>query len=180
MHALVCYAILLIAATPAATSRSAIGPTSRPATTRTTTTASATRPAVVFRSMGEVLATVPREIVPDLASGWTSASVAEANRVMSEKVVGERAALRFRIDRIERTEAGRYQGKWRIVSDHPRLRSVEPLIFVYCEDAQQPELARLRRGQTVAIRGAITHSGIESRDGKTFLVINLFDPEINK
>ena len=154
------------------------------ATTKKTaaTTTASTRPSLLFRSVADMLATVPKDVIPDSPTGWTEANIEEINRALAAKVLNERATLRLKIARIERTGEGRYQGIWRIVSDHPPTRSLSPIIFVYCPDELQQDLARLRRGQSVTIRGKITHAGVERPEGgdrqPVRLVINLFEPVI--
>jgi len=111
------------------------------------TSQSATKPAVIYTSIDQILKVAPAGVVPVKAATWTEIKADVANAAMAEKVHGQRAKLKLIVQEVPHWDG------WLIYSCADLPQGFPVRVFAHFRDEDKAKLGVLNKGDVVVVSG---------------------------
>jgi hypothetical protein len=116
--------------------------------------ASKPAPPTEFRSIPQILAVIPKGVLPPNSDKWTDLQRDAANRALADAVVFHPVQLEIPADVVETVKDGEHQGEIKVSCSIALDKTgVEAIFYFQPTDANKAVLAKLQKMQKVRVKG---------------------------
>ena len=138
-----------------------------------------------IKDLKQIPVVLPHDILLGLVNNATkAASATKAADVLHQKIEGRVAALKLRIDKIEkdlRAQEGKDAYRIKAEDAHVRASSVNFTVFVWVhfDVSENAKIAALKRGDAIGATGKITLASASILEGNPTIQVDLSDATVN-
>ncbi len=125
-----------------------------------------------FTSAKEIIETVPKQSITALRGGGKRAEAAatQANEFIKQTAVGKSAALKMRVNKVERAPGVAHA--WRIEAADDTIRvgaaSIVLKVYAYLPESQTAAVAKIKKGDELTVVGTLGRSDFTVTDKLAF------------
>ena len=133
-----------------------------------------------FKTPLDVIQTVPANLYPANARGWTDIRISNVNDVLKEKAKSKPATFALTVREVKVIKEAQPDLRLAVVAEPVQVGQTTVHIWCYFDEDQKPRLSALNPGDKLTLTGKVWNPRFErQKDGSVPLIIDLYKCDVS-